>query len=371
MNSAHVIRHLKRPHIWGARRCAIATAHLLINVVAEHKPKDAEDLLQHVRSIGRRLVTAQPRELTIGNVVRRVLGLIREASEEQSKEESQQHLRQTNGTERTSSSKKPISSIKEDVLDGMRELLDELDQADKQIAEYATDQIHPEEVVLTYGASLTVQKFLLDASKRRKFTVIQVEAYPNEYQGVHSTLIKGAVRNAEDNAGGEFRLKSLSAAGLNVICIPDAAVFTVMSKVHKVLLPAQAILSNGGCVVTAGARMVAEAAKLHRIPVLTLGAIYRLSPSFPYDSGNLISLGDPGKALSYGDGELMQDVEIVNATQEYLSPELIDIIVTNMHVYPESLNTVRNADNDFSGGFAPSFMYRIAADHYRPQDVDL
>ena len=39
------------------------------------------ELIEHIKSIGQRLIIAQPREITVGNIVRRVLGVVREESE--------------------------------------------------------------------------------------------------------------------------------------------------------------------------------------------------------------------------------------------------------------------------------------------------
>lgn len=39
-------------------------------------------LIERVQSVGRRLVAAQPREMVVGNIVRRVLGLIRDEAED-------------------------------------------------------------------------------------------------------------------------------------------------------------------------------------------------------------------------------------------------------------------------------------------------
>ncbi|KAJ3493747.1 hypothetical protein NLG97_g4536 [Lecanicillium saksenae] len=71
---------LKRRQIKGSEPCAIATAHILLQVVARSKWQDVDVLIDNVSQVGRRLVKAQPTELAIGNIVRRVLGLIRDAN---------------------------------------------------------------------------------------------------------------------------------------------------------------------------------------------------------------------------------------------------------------------------------------------------
>lgn len=46
------------------------------------KTSDPLKLIERVQTVGRRLVAAQPREMVVGNVVRRVLGLIRDEAED-------------------------------------------------------------------------------------------------------------------------------------------------------------------------------------------------------------------------------------------------------------------------------------------------
>jgi translation initiation factor eIF-2B subunit beta len=54
------------------------TVQLLRNIVSTLKYSSAKELVEKVREIGRDLVAAQPSEGTIGNMVRRVLKIIRE-----------------------------------------------------------------------------------------------------------------------------------------------------------------------------------------------------------------------------------------------------------------------------------------------------
>ncbi|CAK7237552.1 GCD complex subunit gcd7, partial [Sporothrix curviconia] len=67
---------LKRRQIRGPEPCALVTAHVLVQVVAKSKWRDVDQLLDRVFQTGRKLVDAQPQELVLGNIVRRVQGLI-------------------------------------------------------------------------------------------------------------------------------------------------------------------------------------------------------------------------------------------------------------------------------------------------------
>lgn len=81
MTGAHLGRLLKRRQIHGSRPCAIATTYLFLQILEKSNYKNVSQLLERIRGTGRRLIDAQPRELVVGNVVRRVLGLVREVTE--------------------------------------------------------------------------------------------------------------------------------------------------------------------------------------------------------------------------------------------------------------------------------------------------
>ncbi|KAI9671864.1 MAG: GCD complex subunit gcd7 [Alyxoria varia] len=319
-----------RGQLHGSRQCAIAASNLLVNVISEYHPKSPSDLLERIRTAGRR-ISGDFNEFAVGNVVRRALGLVREASgtadlPETNGSTSLDNSTNLNGTADTpSQDDTAISSIKEDVLDGLRELLDELDQADKQISEYAPEHIHAHETILTYGCSLTAQKFFLTAAKTRKFTLFQVEGYPNEHEGSHDVSVKGAKRNRAETARDD-RLKPLTAAGVTVVIVPDSAVFALMARASKVVLPSQAVFANGGVVAAAGARAIARAARFHRTPVVVLSAIYRLTPEYPWEPDHLVKVGSPN--LNGEEG--LEEVRTVNPITEYLEPACVDLVVTNV-----------------------------------------
>lgn len=77
-----LISLLKRRQIRNSRACAVATAHLLLRVVTKFRWSNVGKLLQRVQDVGQRLIEAQPREMVVGNIVRRVLGMIRDEAEE-------------------------------------------------------------------------------------------------------------------------------------------------------------------------------------------------------------------------------------------------------------------------------------------------
>lgn len=361
-------------------------------------------------------MVAQPRELVVGNIVRRVLGLIRDEAEDErdadfflaseagsdsrpltphgveSHSPPRSHIAddlaipvhdkdllslRAEGSER-SSSRPPLSStpsqappvismfsllqhpeaespqpsspgtvspsgrfqgqgqhkdIRAEVLDGIGEIIDELGQVDDQIAGYALEHIHSNEVILTYTSSTTVQKFLLKAATKRKFTVIHAESFPNNHVATHSR-VSGNNDNDDQSLNAENFTKPLTALGITVIVIPDSAVFAIMSRVNKVILGTHSVLANGGLVAAAGTRVIARAAKVHQTPVVVVSGIYKLSPVYPFDIESLIEYGDASNVIPFEDGDLVDKIDVENPLYDYVPAELVDLYITNLYVPP-------------------------------------
>lgn len=407
-------------------------------VVAAYRVTETGKLIERVQQVGQRLTAAQPREIAVGNIVRRVLGVIREEAEEdrdaensgfsEANSDSRPHTpRETlsprhglsssistfnpqryaglepadtntalassddifasfvpeatprpplltshtsyavNNTAPTvtsmfnllshpaSNAASPTATpgnqspaphrsltpnalatlnsakdLRAEVISGIEELIDELDQVDDQIAGYALEHIHSNEIVLTHGSSATVQKFLLKAATKRKFTVIHAEAFPNNYEATHAAVVGKQQNDHEDELGPERFSRPLIAAGITVILIPDAAVFALMSRVNKVILGTHVVLANGGLVATAGVKSIAKAARVHRTPVVVVTGVYKLSPIYPFDFDALIEYGDPSKIFGYEDGDLVDKVDVENPLFDYVPAELVDLYITNL-----------------------------------------
>ena len=56
------------------------------------------------------------------------------------------------------------------------------------------------------------------------------------------------------------------------------------------------MLANGGVMAAVGTHMVAQAARHHRIPIVVVAGLHKLSPLFPHDPS--ITFNDFGVRLS-------------------------------------------------------------------------
>lgn len=242
----------------------------------------------------------------------------------------------------------PTKDVRAEVLEGINEIIDELGQVDDQIASYALEHIHSNEIILTHTSSTTVQKFLLKAAAKRKFTVIHAESFPNNHEATHAT-VSGNVSSEDENLSFDSFQKPLIALGITVILIPDSAVFALMSRVNKVILGTHSVLANGGLVAAAGTRVIARAAKVHQTPVVVVSGVYKLSPVYPFDFESLIEYGDAGKVLPFEDGDLVDKIDVQNPLYDYVPAELVDLYITNLWVSLSNTLKYRLANHVWAG----------------------
>ncbi|OLY85738.1 Translation initiation factor eIF-2B subunit beta [Smittium mucronatum] len=173
-------------------------------------------------------------------------------------------------------------NLKNNIIQGFNDFIEELENTRQNIASHAMDHIHSNEIIMTCGHSKTVEMYLKHAARKRRFMVIITESAPS-YRG--HTLAK-----------------SLSGPNIEAIVIPDAAIFAMMSRVNKVILGTHTIMANGGLISDAGTQMVATAAKYHSIPVVVCAGLYKLSPIFPFDQDRFNTLESPDGIFPYKDG---------------------------------------------------------------------
>ena len=350
------------------------TVELLRHVIGSTRWKSPAQLLCLLRGLGRELHAAGGfREPAIGNVVRRVMAAVREESlrEGQGSDGTDggrlslqsmlwalpQHVKskgsfptQGGDHQRQESFASDISKIdltsdypasyyssrpdlKQAIMEAIQEIMTDLEDLHKNINEQASNHIHADEIILTYGQSKTVELFLKAASKRRQFQVVVCEGAPGY--------------------GGQRMAKSLADAGINTVLIHDSATFAIMARVNKVLLPAHAVLANGGLIASSGCNIVALAAHHHNVPVVCVTGMFKLCPMYPHEGQDTLNdLISPSGVVDYAEmrDEQLADVEFLAPVHDYVKPEHINVYVTNI------------------GTFQPSFIYRLLAEYYHTDD---
>ncbi|KAF9514451.1 hypothetical protein BS47DRAFT_1316788 [Hydnum rufescens UP504] len=398
-----VVAKLRRRQIFGSHETALETVLLLRQVVAAAKFNTIDQLLDMVRRVGRRLVEAQPREQSVGNIVRKVLKLIRDEYAAVAGPISQSgtstpqlptglsrqpwassvanfvllgHPRHQGSSlslaERSGNStpvsvegqlladesNRKVSSIKPALIDAIQEVIDELETVYESVARNARDHIHSDDIVLTIGKSRTVESFLKAAARDRKFIVIVAETAPSY------VFFSDFFRCTPDPLGkivtfrylGREMASSLSSAGISTVLVPDSCLYALMSRVNKVIIGAHAVMANGGMFAIAGSLVAASAARAHSTPVIVCTGQFKLTPlwnlHYQYAS---VDVGDPERVLSsVGDGgDAPEGVDIINPWFDYVKPELVDVLITNYGDHP------------------PAYVYRLVKETYDDEDIEI
>lgn len=314
------------------------TVAVLRKIIAQARWGNAGELMVIIRREGRRMTTAQPSETTVGNMVRRVLKLIREeysrlrgCSEENDQQESLHKLVTAERPDDDFNTSFPL--LKANVIEVVNELLIELEGTTDNITTQAKEHIHSNEVIMTIGRSRTVQLFLEEAARKRKFHVIVAECAPF-CQG-HDMAV------------------SLSKLGIETTVITDAAIFAVMSRVNKVIIGTKTILADGSLRAVSGTHTLALAAKHHSTPLIVCAPMFKLSPQFPNEEDSFHKFVSPQEVLPFSEGEILSKVSAHCPIFDHVPAELITLFISNI------------------GGNAPSYIYRLMSELYHPADHEL
>ncbi|KAL6770939.1 hypothetical protein ACKKBF_B33300 [Auxenochlorella protothecoides x Auxenochlorella symbiontica] len=399
---------------------AKGTAELLRQLVTSSRLSDPQSLLDEVKRVGLTLQAAQPTELVIGNIARRVLHIIREEVEADEEgqdedlevdhaqkesapamgglsrafrsplgvgnrtlslhtlldhdavEEPLRQLRLSGGqgpatkldaSRHQDSPKKKSQPVtfwarKQEVIDGVNDLIEELKDIDSSIANQAVEHIHANEVILTFGYSRTVLQFLKRAREKRFFQAVVAEAAPT-YEG-------------------QRMARELAALGIQTTAISDSAIYAMMARVNKVVVTAHALLADGGIMAPIGMHLVAMAAKHHAVPFVVLVGIYKLTPLFAHEPGlNFNELKSPASILPYNDEALLAaDSSSCLDAESGLEFDVDDSVSTShpyLQVHNPSFDYVPPAlislfITDQGHGFMPSYVYRQLYEWYHKSD---
>ncbi|GCB84795.1 hypothetical protein scyTo_0025390 [Scyliorhinus torazame] len=271
--------------MWGsARRCCsgsspggelrgsgdvtATTTGFLQQLVAHSRWSSAGELLDLIRTEGRRLMSAQPSETSVGNIIRRVMKIIREeygwlrgCSEEMDQDSLHKLLTSGSQSEDFSVS---FPLLRTNVIEAINELLMELEGTMDSIAMQALEHIHSNEAIMMLGRSPTVEAFLKDAARKCSFHVIVAECAP--YCQGHAMSV------------------TLSAAGIETTVITDAAIFAIMSHVNK----------------------------------------------FPNEDNTFHKFVSPQEVLPFTEGEILCKVSAHCPVFDYVPPELITLFISNI-----------------------------------------
>ncbi|KAI8983929.1 hypothetical protein BDF20DRAFT_911115 [Mycotypha africana] len=388
------------------------TAIILRQVISVTRWRDAEVLIDVVTQVGSRLTSAQPNELAIGNVVKRVLKVIREVSrgdletenERQSDSISYTEFNDDDSGEESSSDEEHTDEVEENDADNDSDKQTNRSSFSSSLSEQNTSRPDLNSQTSMFKLLVDMSKLTAKEQKRQenekkikdtyhlKPLIIQeiteeiisdldAKDTANIYKGiadqaldfihanevimtigisrtVQEFLMKAAqkrrfqvlVAETAPTYQGHKMAMQLSKAGIDTTVIADSAIFAAMPRVNKVVLGAHAVLANGALVSVAGSHLLAAAARHHSTPVLVCTALYKLSPLFAYVADALNVSDSPQHVLSFQEGPIIDNVAINNPYYDYVAPDYVSLFIHNL------------------GSAPPTYVYRLLNDNYVQED---
>ncbi|KAG2485720.1 hypothetical protein HYH03_015604 [Edaphochlamys debaryana] len=323
----------RRRQIEGSLPCAKRTLDILRQIVTNKRHSTAAALIDEIRTVGYRMQVARPVELAIGNMVRRVLHVIREEAKQEEIDESKPAASAPSATEdhpRGQGSGLLTQAFKGRLQmprgPSLSNLLDDpqiFSATLAPIAEGAATERGPdpeaESQASARPSAVKGQNKKTPANWKGKHEVIEsINELIDELDHIQGSITTQGVEHIHANEviltigmsdttffflkeaskkrefqvvvaegapryDGHLMARKLADAGITTTLIADSAVYAMMARANKVLVGAHAVLANGGVVAPVGMHVVALAARRHSIPFVVLVGLHKLSPLFPTD----------------------------------------------------------------------------------------
>ncbi|OAD59803.1 Translation initiation factor eIF-2B subunit beta [Eufriesea mexicana] len=329
--------------IKGTHNIVVDTILGLKEIINNTEWTTAANLISIITRNGKCLVEANPLEFSIGNMVRRILQIIREeytselknTTDETDTQESLHKILTAEGDQQVDFSI-PIPSLKSAIIEHINEFEAELETCAENITQQASEHIHSNEIIMTIGKSKLVEEFFKRAAATRAFEVIVAEGGPS--------------------LSGHEMAVNLAKAKIKTTLISDVAIFAMMSRVNKVIIGTHTVMANGGLRAISGSHTVAQAAKHYSVPVMVLLPLYKLSPLYLYtheQHGFNKHVSPLQGVIDGANASLLARIQAYNPVFDYVPPELVTLFISN------------------TGGNAPSYIYRLLSELYHPDDYEL
>ena len=365
---------------------------LIKNSIAEKSITTLAELILLVTYLGKMFTAIDPVQFCTGNVIKRILHIIREEIKENTTEDKIDYekkqeiiyekikeikrnikkiknldfegeeknekkindLDEENGedssSEKTSTQKLyeiqkiklniPISETnKDNILTKMDELIAEIDSINDAIINQKeiNDLINNDDIILTTNYSQQVAELLIENAKTKKFKVLVAESTP--------------LFNKKSQA------ETLIKKGIDTTIVDDDDIYDIMNKLTKikVLIGARAFLVNGGLITYGGAYNICLAANMFSIPVIIVGGTTKLTPMHAFKHELYNEFLSPsfiyGNKVKY-EGDI-SGIQFNNPYLDYVPPNLITMYATNI------------------GIINPIYLYRSFADMYNQEDYEI
>ena len=304
-----------------------------------------EDLLNLIKHLGQSFIAMDQLQFSIGNIVKRILFIIREevdklTSFRENNLDSKSNLkklsnvtslnlltdyknikmmtRKDSKVEEEQEKKVSIQNIekitsemKNNILQNIEDLISELELTNELINTKTSEHINENDIILTANHSDELDEFFTEYPNTKKFKVYIAESSPS--------------------LNGLIQAKKLIKNGIDTTIIKDTEIYSIIPKITKVIIGTRAIVANGGLISYNGVYNICLFANMYNIPVIVVGGSFKLTPLyiFGHDTYNEFLSPDVifGKDINFqGD---ISNIRFNTPGYDYVPPELITIYITN------------------------------------------
>ena len=233
-----------------------------------------------------------------------------------------------------------FEACRQEVLERGERFADISLAARDRIAHVAADFIQEGMTVLTHGWSRVVASVLLQASQTKHFDIVILEGRPD----------------AAGARAAKFYAEHSSSIPTTVVL--DSAMGYMMEKVDIVLVGAEAVVENGGCVNKMGTYALASCAMAHGKPFYVASESYKFARLYPLNQRDLPHMGnvplecfdtttlnntkdDNGNdskltAIEKGQISLPKNVQLENPPCDFTPAKFITLLFTDLGVLTPS-----------------------------------
>jgi translation initiation factor eIF-2B subunit beta len=293
-------KKIRKKEYESSTKISIETAKLLKDIIQysiENKlVTHHEDLLNLIRNLGKSFISMDQLQFSIGNIVKRILFIIREEVDKlisfrENNSDSKSNLKKLSNVtslnlltdyknikmmtrkdskiEEDQEKKISVSNIEKispdmmnNILQNIEELISELETTSDIIKEKANEHINDNDIILTANHSDQLEDFFIECSKTKKFKVIVSKSSPK--------------------LNGYIQAKNLIKNGIDTTLIEDTGIYSIMPKITKVIIGTRAIVANGGLISYNGIYNLCLFANMFNIPVIVVGGTFKLTPLYVF-----------------------------------------------------------------------------------------
>jgi translation initiation factor eIF-2B subunit beta len=222
--------------------------------------------------------------------------------------------------------------IRPAVLQDIKELVDELESSETSIAEYAPQLIHRNELILTYGLSPLVHLLLLKAAHKREhnFTVVVVEGSPNILKRTHGAAMNKIPLTDDDGVDSETAAARKSLQERGVQVIVIAD-----SDIYNFIGRVNKVFLAANYVLADGSVLATSGAlNIARAAKALCKPVVVVAGSHvlcPVTSyyQEVLVEMGPPVTVGYDEGYLLDNVEFQNPLVDFIEPQYVTMFVTN------------------------------------------